>query len=116
VASTSSHSIDLEERAELRAGCVVDENLDIVELGDQLLPGRGLTNVVLERLGADLAGNAPCALDVDVCNRDAVAVGLEPSRDRLADPTGGSRDDRRATHGVRPVGSDPASISPCAGV
>jgi len=58
--------------------------VDVVELCQQCLPGGELADIVLERIGTDLACDAPRALDVDIGQRDAIPVRVQ--RRAIASP------------------------------
>ena len=53
---------------------------------------------MLDRLAAELGGDRLGALEVQVGEQDAVAVGRQPSRDRLTEPLRRAGDDRRPGH------------------
>ena len=83
--------------------------MDVLESCEERLPGREVAYVVLERARPEVGRDPLGAVDVDVRQRDVEAVGDEPARDRLADPTRGARDDRRRHYGSGSTGSPTAT-------
>jgi hypothetical protein len=90
--------VDLPEGADDGAGGVVDEHVHVAGRREQALPRLEAAHVVLDRLAADLRSDRLGALEVEVGEEDAVAVGCEPPRDRLAQSLRRSRDDGGPGH------------------
>ena len=112
--------IGVDEEAELVHAGVVDQDREGPVLGHELGRGLGCGDVQPGGGGADLAGDAPRALLVDVADHDVGALGGKPRRDRGTDAAPSSGDQRPAPlepHRRRSIngrGSGPLPLARCA--
>jgi len=89
--------VGIGEEPELVGAGVVDEDRERAVLGDQVDRRLRLGDVQRGGLGADLAGERPGAVEVEVSDHDVGALGGEPCAGRRPDPARAAGDEHLLT-------------------